>query len=202
MGFAAVLKKAEVVAAPKKSTSKVRELSASKDVKSSVDAYVTLKKQSKEIASEMGYHADVISDIVGKTQDKDGFAGDFANSYRVAGHIEDVTVVNPNRHTVSTKDEKEIRKLVGGKKNFDASFEETHTVAFNDEVMKDEKLQGELIEFIGGEEKFAEFVEKFTLTTKKLKVKKGFNEKVYSVVKPEKLVDLRVFVKPAKLAIK
>jgi hypothetical protein len=199
--FAAVLKKTEKVAEPKKTTSKVKELTASKDVKDAIDQYVSLKKQSKEVASEMAFHADTISDFVGGIQDKEGFAGDYTNSYRVAGHDQDVTVVNPNRFSVSTKDEKEIQKLVG-KKNFGSCFEETHTVAFNGKVMADEKLQSELVDFVGGPEKFAEFVEKFMLTSKTLKVKKGFNERVYSVVKPEKLVDLRVFVKPAKLAIK
>jgi len=199
--FAAVLKKTEKVSVPKTTVSKVRELSATKAIKGSVDSYVTLKKQSKEIASEMAYHSDVIADFVGTKQDKDGFAGDYANSYHVAGNDEDVTVVNPNRFSVSAKDEKEIQKLVG-KKNFAACFEETHTVAFNDKVLRDEKLQNELVDFVGGPDKFAVFVEKFMNTTKTLKVKKGFNEKVYSVVKPEKLVDLRVFVKPVKLAIK
>jgi len=198
--FNAVLKKTEKVIIPKKSASKVRELPVGKTTKKAVDEYVNLKKHIKTLNAEMDYHAVEIADVVGKAQDKDGFSGDFTNSYRVSGNNENVTVVNPNRFSVNVADEKDIKKLIG-KKNFEACFEEEYAMSFKNKIFKDESLQEELVEFVG-EDKFQEFIEKFVDTTKKLKVKKGFNEKVYSVIKKEKLADLRIFVKPAKLAIK
>ena len=163
------------------------------DVKDAVDHYVEHKKLMKEHKAEMDAAGDAIIDYAETERDKDGFAGNFSKSYDVHGNKEEVKFVTSNRYSVNADDEELLTELLGGK--FAELFETLFNVELKDEVLKDEKLQKELMDLIG--DKFS----KFFTTTKTLRVADDFDKKIY-LLDEDDVNSLRSIVKQYKPSLR
>ena len=159
-----------------------------------IDHFNRAKEEMAAAKAEMDIYGETILEFFRKTQDADGFAGNYQNSLKLFGKKTHATVVATNKFSINPEDEDSIHGLVG--EFFDFLFSKKYEVRLKADVFESEEKANELMQLIG--EKFGEFFE----TTVALKTKENFTKEIYNFVDEEKLAMLRVFIKQAKPSIK
>jgi len=156
------------------------------------------KKIKKEADSLMKEAEAPIIQFCSDQQDKDGFSDKFSTSYKVMGEIKDkkgnvtdtvsTSFISADSFSVSDEEEvqDELKKILGDE--HESVIEEETSIVLKAEVFEDEKLQEELVEALG--DKFDQFFDTFS----KLKVAKGFNEKVFRISSPASIQQLRTLI--------
>ena len=196
-GFGAMLKKTAVAKEPAKSKSKMPVLDPPEDVRDAVDEYIDAKTRETMAKTEKEMAESIVLQFTSGVQDVDGYKGNFQNSYAVPGNKprNQVKYVSSNRYSINAADRDMLEEALG--ELYPEMVEEDYTVKLKPEVFTDEELQADLMELLG--DRYEDFFE----TTLSLKVKDGFNRRIYQVPMEEDGLDnLRVFCKPFKPALR
>jgi len=193
--FAQALKETEAKTKPAKKKNGAPLIKLTDRLKEMVDQHKAAKKKKKEVEATISQTGAELIKHTRKTQDSDGFDGDFHNSYELPGNNGSLKFVSTNRFSINPDDETQIREILGS--NFDNLIEVKHNVTLRNEVFEDENLQQELMNAVG--DCFSQFFE----TKKTIVVKDEFDRKVYQVVDDEKTLEiLRTFVRQYKPALR
>lgn len=192
--FAQALKDTETKTKPAKKKNGAPLIKLTDRLKEMVDQHKAAKKKKKEAEAVISQTGAELIKHTRKTQDADGFGGDFHNSYELPGNDGSLKFVSTNRFSINPDDEAQIREILG--LNFDDLIEEKHSVSLRPEIFEDENLQQELMNAVG--DRFSQFFE----TKKSLVVKDDYDRKVYQAVDEKTLEILRTFVKQFKPALR
>lgn len=178
--------------APKKG--KMPTLDAPPEVRTAVDEYQEAKAAAKQAEAVMDLAGAVITNFVRNRQDTDGFAGNFSGSYALMGNRATCKVVFANKYSLSAEDGPRLAEILGPE--LDRMVTKKAVVTLKASVFEDEAAQQKLMALLG--DSFPEFFE----TKITLGVAEGFSRDIYRAVTPEKLADLRVFVRQYKPSIR
>jgi len=143
--------------------------------------FIEKKKETKQAEADMRLAEQPLLAFCLKKMDEDGVGGDFHSSYNIKGkEPEDseyttAKFITADKFKLPEDDEglEAIKDILG--EHYDDSVETTTKVILKDTVFKDEKLKKELVEMFGV--RFSEFFE----TQKTVKLKSGFDEKMYDI---------------------
>lgn len=144
------------------------------------------KKTMKEAETAMRVVETPIILVCRDEQNKQGFKGSFQGSFTVKDGTETAKFVSTDSFSVSQDPEvhSQLKELLGEETYGEVIREET-SVTMKDDVFTDEAKQNEFIALMG--DRFGDFFE----STVTLKVKSGFQERVYGIAKTDdKLVQI------------
>ena len=158
------------------------------EVKAAIDEYVDAETTIKKCKAIKEVAGPIVFDFFRQIQDKDGFVGRFASTYAIVGNQATGKVGNKNAYTISVADEGQIAGVLG-LENFRRMIVNKPTVTLKAEVFENEAISDKLMGLLG--DSFPEFFE----TKVALAVCEDFNKLVYTVLKPEALENLRVFMR-------
>jgi len=196
--FDDMLQKTAVAKAPAKTAkSKMPVLDPPAEIRNAVDEYIDAKNRETMAKAEKEMAETIVQEFTISVQDTDGYDGKFRNSYAVPGNQpgNQVKYVSSNRFSINAEDRATIQGMLGDM--YDDMVQEEFSVKLKAEVFQDEELKTDLMDLVG--ERFSEFFE----TAITLKVKDGFNEKVYRAVESaDALADFRTFCRPYKAALR
>jgi hypothetical protein len=179
---------------PKSQKPKIPTLEPPEEIKQRVDEFQEQKEIMKGALGQMRFLENDIISLVAEIQDKEGFNGNFHNSYMVPGMKNKVTVVFAEKYSINPEDEPELKQILG--ENYDKLFRQEITVKLKDEILLSSTLQEKLMSLVG--EHFAEFFESQISVVPV----PNYKELVYRYTTPKKLEKLRVFVRQAKPSLK
>jgi hypothetical protein len=192
--FATAVQTATVETKPKPKKSTIPVLEHDDHLAELADTYQEAKVNMKQAEAVMNQAGEQIIKVVQERQDRDGYAGKFANSYQVNGSRHQVKVVYQNRFSINPQDKGELKNILGNE--YERMIVEKPTVKLRAEVLENQELQEELMKCIGGE--FAKFFE----ATVELAVAEGFSKDIYRAVAPEDLSELRLYAKQFKPSLR
>ena len=196
-GFGDMLKQTAKAKEPAKSgKSKMPVLNPPDEVREAVDEYIDAKIREQIAKADKDMAETVVQEFAVGVQDEDGYKGNFRTSYAIPGVKKgnQVKFVSSNRFTINANDRDKLEDMLGDM--YPDMVEEEYTVKLRPEVFKDEELQAELMGLM--EDRFTDFFE----TVLSLKVKDGFNQKLYQVVGEDGLADFRTFCRPYKASLR
>lgn len=165
-------------------------------VTAAVTAYVKAEDQIIQLEGEMKSQFSVVDEFCTARQDANALKGNFSKSYKVQTDTGDTVLYSSqNRFKINTEAEEDIKALLAD--HFDNLVQEKLTVTVKEEVFEDEALMKELGELLGDN------FQKFFNSKMELKVKDGYDEKIYGIAKTQKkLNEIRTFVEPWKHTLK
>jgi hypothetical protein len=166
------------------------------EVTAAITAYVKAKDQITQLEGEMKNQFSVVDEFATARQDANALKGNFSKSYKIQTDTgETVLYSSQNRFKINTEAEEDIKALLGD--SFDGLVQEKLTVTVKEEVFENEDLMKELGELLGDN------FQKFFNSKMELKVKDGYDEKIYGIAKTQKkLNEVRTFIEPWKHTLK
>jgi hypothetical protein len=189
----------KATAKPKETTttkkSSVPVLAAPPEVQEAVDEYIDAKEREKIAKAEMDSAGETIIAFVRPIQDQDGWKRTYRNSYAVPGTKPEnkVKFVTKNMFKINAEDSGKIAEILG--ENFDNLMDRKYDVVLKADVFENQEKQQRLMELVG--DAWGEFFE----TSEKLKVRDGFDERVFEVLDEEGMAKLRVFCQQYKASL-
>jgi hypothetical protein len=165
------------------------------DIREAVDAWIDTNEIAKSAGATLSFCAEKIISFVRQRQDADGFRRDFKNSYEVQGTDpgRKVKFVSTNRWSVNAADLETLSKVLGSRA--DQMLQQRHTVKLKDDVLKDPKLQADLMKRMG------DAFEKFFDVILDVKVSENFDERIYEL-EPERIEHVRALAKQARPSLR
>jgi len=186
----------KATAKPKETTttkkSSIPVLAAPPEIQGAVDEYINAKEREKIAKAEMDVAGETIIAFVKPIQDSDGWKRSYRNSYAVPGTQPGTKVkfVTKNMFKINPEDSGKIEEILG--ENFDKLIDRKYDVVLKSDVFENPEKQQRLMELVG--DAWVEFFE----TSEKLKVRDGFDERVFDALDEEGMAKLRVFCQQYK----
>lgn len=165
-------------------------------VTTAVKAYIKAVDAKKEAEAEMANQFVTVDEFFTKAQDEKAFKGNFSKSYKIQLDTDETVLYSSqNRFKINPEAEEDIKGILGD--SFGGMVQEKLTVTVKEEVFENEDLMKELGELLG--DNFS----KFFNSKMELKVKDGYDKKIYAVAKTaKKLNEIRTFIEPWKHTLK
>lgn len=180
----------------KKESSKTPLISDTPDeIRQAVDGWIDSNEVFKSASATLGFCAEQIIAFVRQRQDQDGFRRDFKNSYEVQGTDpgKKVKFVSTNRWSINAADLDTLSKVLGSRA--EQMLAPKHTVKLKDEVLKDARLQADLMKRMG------DAFERFFDVILDVKVSENFDQLIYEF-EPERIEHVRALAKQAKPSLR
>jgi hypothetical protein len=193
-GFDKIAKKAE----PKGKKATKIAATVTKDVKTSVDEYISINAKIKGLESDLAIKGDAIITHVLPQQEEAARAGNFSKSFEVSGEKGVLTMTLSDSFSVPQDEESLAALKTLLKKKYDEYFSISRVASFNADVLKDDALTKKII---GALEKAGLSVGDIITVTDKVVTKDDIDRKQFDL-SPEDLAVFRTLVKQKKASLK